>query len=103
MLAPNREESEKMTIPCGNSSFEGGVIPGGAALTLAVADSYLRIGIAAAHLAKLSSRNRDFKFGIEWGKLTAGSLMAGTAGVEPTAYDWEELVLMCAEVQEVTH
>lgn len=55
-----------------------------------LADRYLLIGIAAAHLAQMTV-GTDLIVTICNGKLIAGSHEVGTYGVEPTDADWERL------------
>ena len=63
-------------------------------------EHFIRVGIAATHLAHASVEGYPHEmsdFTMKWGKLSFGDHSTGTLGVEPTADDWERLVLMLTE------
>ena len=67
-------------------------------------EHFIRVGIAATHLARVSVNVRNMEFTLKWGRLSIGDYSAGTQGIEPTAADWERLVLILTEngVQDAT-
>ena len=56
-------------------------------------DAYIRIGIAVVHLAR-QSLTSDLALVLKDGRIDVGDCSVGTTGVEPTAEDWERLVMM---------
>ena len=57
-------------------------------------DAYLRIGIAATEVGRLSVDVPSAEIILKWGRLSIGAYSVGTSGVTPTADDWERLVQM---------